>query len=344
MGFLAVLLEAGEGELVRVLGGGAGEVLEVGEDEGEVGLGVEVLEGYEVGTALDVVRMGGKEFLADSVLESCGGEDAALGAPAENPAFDFLEGTEMQGKLETPVGEVFERLAVVPLAFADEAGGKGSELKLDVNRIDVVLACKDPEGVGEFGGRIEVGRRGEGFTRLDGGLNPRQGETTSGFAHAVVGEEVGRMVCVDEGQRLDMASYGGVGFELVVSEVNRQPLGNGVIDCGVDGAVTRGDARLDKVGKGGLGRLRIEFGRQFAQRKREVIGVGGAGVELEKTLRDGEGAEFLFGEEVGGDFGDGGGVVEGVRGLVVDDGQAEAIAHEVEVSLDRAGIDGEVSR
>ena len=65
----------------------------------------------------------------DAVFEEVGGLDGDVGAPAEDPAFDFFEGVEAQVQEAGAVGKGFDELGGMPFAGANEVGSPGIEVK-----------------------------------------------------------------------------------------------------------------------------------------------------------------------------------------------------------------------
>jgi hypothetical protein len=92
-------------------------------------------------------------------------------------------------------------------------------------------------------------------------------------------------------------------------------------DGGIDVAPMEADAVFQAIG-------------DFCEGGLETLFEGGAAVLFEGFLSDEEGDDFAFGDVDAGKAGDGFGVDESEMELVILDGHAHAVPHEIDVALD----------
>jgi hypothetical protein len=273
---------------------------------------------------------------ADAGYELARGEDAGAFAPTEDPALDLLEAAELHAHLDGAIGGAFDFLGGVPLALADELAGEGVEADAD---IEAAVAGEDAEAFAEVLADGEVGRAMEAGGGAADGAHALEDEGADLLALEVEAEEVPLVRDAAEVVGADAAGLVGGAFGFFVFELDLAGLDDGFADGLEDVDVGGGGAKAAE-GDGGvdLGPLEVDavaeavadFLESGAQRALE----GGAAVLLEGLACDEEGDDLAAGDLDVGKAGDGLRVVEAELDLVVLDGEAEAVAHEVDIALD----------
>jgi len=262
-------------------------------------------------------------------------------APTEDPALDLLEAAELEPHLDAAGGEVLDFLGAMPLALAHQLAREGIEADADGV---MAVAREDAEAFaevfvdGKIGGAVKTGGgAADGAHALeDEGANLAAGE--------IEAEEVPLVGDAAEVIGADAAEFVIGAFGFLVAELNLAGPDDGFADgfeqidiCGGGAEAAEGDGgievaplEIDPVAKAVADLL--EGGAEGALE-------GGAAVLLEGLAGDEEGHDFALGDLDVGEIGDGFGVVEAELELVVLDGEAEAVAHEIDVALDGLGGD-----
>ncbi len=202
-----------QAELAGVLGVKEGAEVVTG---GGIGVGMELVEPRWFRRWLVALAAGdGERGAANLVCEFLGREDFDVVAPGENPSLNFLQRVELQAEFERAVFAVLQDLGFVPLAFADDARGKGIEAQMD---LVVAGSVEDAKAVGEQLGNGEILWAAKAFARLGLPLNTVQHEGAQLTAPEVVREEIPPLVDAGQMERLHAAALGLSGVELEVVE------------------------------------------------------------------------------------------------------------------------------
>ena len=257
-------------------------------------------------------------------------------APTEDPALDFFQAAEVHGKLKFAAGKRPEFLGGMPFALGDETGGERIEMNADTV---FGAAFEDAETIAEMGGDGEIGGAPETGLGVARAAHARQGEGADLAPCEVKPKEVPLVLDAAEMIGLDAPAFVPGASELFVFELQLVGVEEGAADGFEDLDVGHGRADAAE-GDGGIDVAPMEPDPVFQavgdllKGGLEPLFKGGAAVLFEGFLSDEKGDDFTFGDVDAGKARDGFSVDETEMELVVLDGHAHAVPHEIDVALD----------
>lgn len=195
----------------------------------------------------------GDAFL-DGNDEGFRAQDLGVIPPAENPALNFLQGTESHGQLNSAPFDFANFLGGVPIPFPDQPRGKG--IKANFNEI-LARASKDAEATFEFffGGKTTGAI--ESFFGDFGLTDAGEGEGADLGALGIMGQEVPSIIHIGQVVGVDRACLRSTSAEGLIGERNFLALNDG----------TGKETKNFQIGGGGAGDTEGVVGAPFAQIK-----------------------------------------------------------------------------
>ena len=282
--------------------------------------------------------------MADAISELLGADDGGVGAPAQDPAFDFVQAVEAALEVGAAAGEFGYLLAGVPDTAMHEVGGPG--IKFDDDFV-VGVAAHDAEAFAKDGVGVEVFWFEEPLIGDDGRGDAAEGEGADvGRAARVMCEEVPDIIDAGEVIGMDVALLGRLCGGLAVGEFERDAFVHGAADS-LENAEVGIFGRERAEGEGlveifeRVTFFTVEPAEEFLEGHFQRALERGAVVLLDGFVGDQQGEEFGFGDADTGEAVNGFGEVIAVAEVVVFDGPIEGKAHEFDVALDRIAGDFE---